>query len=64
MLAAHILYICKQWYNDCARTNKAIFGSDDNARAIAELLETVHPNLVGDLRDEALALRQSIANYL
>lgn len=64
VLAEHILYVCQQWYNDCVRNNKAIFGSDDNAREIDELLQTLGPTFAQQERDQALALRQSIANYL
>jgi nuclear pore complex protein Nup155 len=63
-LAEHILYVCQQWYNDCARNNKAIFGSDDNAREIDNVLRTLEPVFDRDQRAQVQALRDSIANYL
>jgi nuclear pore complex protein Nup155 len=66
VLAEHIVYVCQQWYNDCIRNNKAIFGSDDNAREIDELLQTLTEAqaFAPQERDQAMALRRSIANYL
>jgi nuclear pore complex protein Nup155 len=63
VLAEHILYICQQWYNDCARKNKAIFGGEDNVRDIDNLLQNLAPAFAPQQRDQAMALRQSIADY-
>jgi nuclear pore complex protein Nup155 len=38
ILAEHIIYICQLWYEDCVRTNTRLFGGDDNAQEIADLL--------------------------
>ena len=64
VLAEHILYVCQQWYNDCLRSNKAIFGSDNNAREIDELLVALGDVFAQEERDQAFVLRRSIANYL
>lgn len=64
VLADHILYTCQKWYHDCVRNNKALFGSDNNAIEIDELLAALEAEFAQPERDQALALRQSIANYL
>lgn len=41
VLTAHCLYVLEEWYADCERTNSRLFGSEDNAEDIAQLLETL-----------------------
>ncbi|KAF4635084.1 hypothetical protein G7Y89_g3010 [Cudoniella acicularis] len=38
ILAEHIVYVCEQWYEECVRTNTRLYGSDENAQEISELL--------------------------
>ena len=65
VLAQHILYVCKQWYLECIRNNKALFGSDNNAAEIQELLHTLvdAQAFTPQERDEADNLRLHIQNY-
>ena len=44
-LAEHIVYTCEEWYEDCIRTNSRLFGSEDNAQDVSELLGTISPTL-------------------
>lgn len=39
ILSEHILYIIEQWYEECMRANGRLFGSDDIAKSIVELLD-------------------------
>lgn len=66
VLVEHTLYVIKDWYRECTRHNKAIFGGDDNARGIDNILnELVDSQLfTADERDQANTLRRQIANYL
>ena len=65
-IADHTVYVIKEWYRDCARNNKPIFGSDDNAREIDNILNILVESqvMLAGTRDTANALRQQIANYL
>jgi nuclear pore complex protein Nup155 len=42
ILVLHILYVISQWYEDCIKTNMRLFGSDENARDVAEFLDQLH----------------------
>ena len=41
ILAAHLLYVLEQWFLDCERNNNRLFGSDENAQDISQLLEAL-----------------------
>jgi nuclear pore complex protein Nup155 len=66
VLAEHTLLVLKDWYRECIRHNKAIFGGDDNAREIDNILSIFieSQSFTPDERDQANALRLQIANYL
>ena len=65
VLAEHILHVCQEWFADCARNNKVIFGSDDNARDVEDFLgQLVQANAFAPAeRDKAEELRTRIKNY-
>lgn len=61
VLAYHMLYVCEQWYKDCIRSNKRIFGTEENAAVISEILGMLAQNgLQGEEADQANRLRQKI----
>jgi nuclear pore complex protein Nup155 len=41
VLAAHLLYVLEQWFLDCERNNNRLFGSEENAQDISQLLEAL-----------------------
>lgn len=41
ILAAHLLYVLEQWFLDCERNNNRLFGSEENAQDISQLLEAL-----------------------
>lgn len=61
VLAYHMLYVCEQWYQDCIRSNKRLFGTEENAAGISEILAMLVQNgLQGEEADQANRLRQKI----
>lgn len=52
VLAAHLLYVLEQWFLDCERNNNRLFGSDENAQDISELLEALATGGTNDLRQQ------------
>ena len=64
ILAEHIIYVCSQWYENCITTNTRLFGSDDNAQDIGELLEVVGSGLGGDDQQLVQGLRRGIQRGL
>jgi len=60
-LAEHIIYICQLWYEDCVRTNTRLFGGDDNAHEIADLLALLtEGDLSPESQERAQELRRKI----
>jgi nuclear pore complex protein Nup155 len=59
-LADHIVYTCEQWYEDCVRTNSRLYGSDDNAQDISELLGALSPTLSPNESALAEQIRRNI----
>jgi nuclear pore complex protein Nup155 len=51
ILAYHMVYVCDKWYQDCIRSNKRLFGTEENATGISQLLEALVQT--GDLRTPA-----------
>ncbi|KAE8443895.1 hypothetical protein EG329_001304 [Mollisiaceae sp. DMI_Dod_QoI] len=41
VLASHVLYVLEQWFLDCERNNNRLFGSEENAQDISQLLEVL-----------------------
>lgn len=61
VIAYHMLYICERWYQDCIRNNKRIFGTEENAAEIGEVLEMLAQNgLAGEEANQAVSLRTKI----
>lgn len=62
ILAAHMVYILDQWYQECLRTNTRLYGSDENAGHITELLMTIEAAGLSDPQDKQLSedLRRKI----
>jgi nuclear pore complex protein Nup155 len=44
VLADHMVYVCEMWYKDCMRANSRLFGSEENAAGIVEVLEMLQGN--------------------
>lgn len=44
VLADHMIYTCEQWYQDCIRSNKRLFGSEENAMEIQQILHHLSEN--------------------
>jgi nuclear pore complex protein Nup155 len=59
-LADHIVYTCEEWYENCVRTNTRLYGSDDNAQDISELLGSLIPTLSPNEAASANQLRRNI----
>jgi nuclear pore complex protein Nup155 len=38
VIADHIIYACEQWYQDCIKSNKRLFGSEENAIELTQIL--------------------------
>lgn len=49
MIAEHLVYVCQKWYEDCLRNNKRLFGGEDIAAEITDLLN----HLAGELSSSA-----------
>lgn len=61
ILADHMLYVLGQWYEDCVKTNTRLFGSDENAQDINELLEGLNAGgFTGDGEQVCADLRRKI----
>ncbi|KAI6248804.1 Nucleoporin [Erysiphe necator] len=61
ILAEHILYVIEQWYEECMRANGRLFGSDEIATSILELLDAlVTSNLSAQDRDLCEELKRRI----
>jgi nuclear pore complex protein Nup155 len=61
ILARHIVYVLGQWYEECIRTNTRLFGSDENAEDINQLLELLSHEQLGEPDMDALnTLRRKI----
>jgi nuclear pore complex protein Nup155 len=61
ILADHILYVCEQWYEDCIRSNQRLFGSEENAQEISQMLrELIETGLQGEEQEQANELRRKI----
>jgi nuclear pore complex protein Nup155 len=54
ILASHIIYVLGQWYEDCIRSNTRLFGSDENAQSINQLLELLARERLSALDLDAL----------
>ncbi|KAH6673645.1 putative nucleoporin [Halenospora varia] len=62
ILAEHILHVCEEWYDECLRTNTIVYGSDDNALEIQDLLEQLRQTEAdAEVRDRLIQLRRKIA---
>lgn len=56
-----MLYVCEQWFQDCQRSNKRLFGTEENAAGISEILGMLaQEGLQGEEADQANRLRQKI----
>lgn len=60
LLAEHILFLCTQWYEHCLARNERIFGSDEAAQEINELLEVIGGSLEGKGQQDGEDLRRVI----
>ncbi|KAG9238935.1 putative nucleoporin [Amylocarpus encephaloides] len=60
VLANHIVHVCEHWYETCISTNTRLFGSDDNAQDISELLGVLSNNLSSDVQGKVDQLRRNI----
>lgn len=61
VLAEHMLYTIKEWYKDCVRNNTRLFGGEDNAQGINEMLDVLVQNgLSPDEQEQAAELRLRI----
>ncbi|SZE99990.1 unnamed protein product [Blumeria hordei] len=61
ILAEHILYVIEQWYEDCMRANGRLFGSDEVAGNVTQLLERlVDSDLTAADLDVCAELRRRI----
>lgn len=61
IIAMHMVYTIKKWFEDCLRKNQRIFGGDDNAATISNTLAMLTQNgLNRDQIEETQELRQSI----
>jgi nuclear pore complex protein Nup155 len=61
VIAYQILYVCEQWYQDCVRSNKRLFDTEENAFSITEILQMLVQNgLRGEDAERANSLRQKI----
>lgn len=60
VLAEHIVYICDQWYEECVRTNTRLYGSDENAQEMSELLGLLSNDLQSRDQDAVNQLRRKI----
>jgi len=54
ILARHIVYVLGQWYEECIRTNTRLFGTDENAEDVNQLLETLSHEPLGPPDIDAL----------
>jgi nuclear pore complex protein Nup155 len=62
ILAKHIIYVLGQWYEECIRSNNRLFGSDENADDVNQLLELLGSEALGPQDTEALhMLKRKIA---
>ncbi|KAE9363359.1 putative nucleoporin [Stipitochalara longipes BDJ] len=62
VLARHIIYVLGQWYEDCIRSNTRLFGSDENADEINQLLDLLkNENLNAQDRDALGVLQRKIS---
>ena len=61
ILAYHVLYVCEQWMQECQRSNKRLFGTEENAQGISEILGMLaQEGLQGEEAQQATRLRQKI----
>lgn len=60
LLADQILFLCNQWYEHCLARNERIFGSDQTAQEINELLEVIGPSMDAQGQQDAEQLRRYI----
>ncbi|TVY13810.1 Nucleoporin [Lachnellula arida] len=60
VLAEHVVYICDQWYEECVRTNTRLYGSDENAQEMSELLGLLSNDLQSRDQDAVNQLRRKI----
>ncbi|KAH8804905.1 putative nucleoporin [Xylogone sp. PMI_703] len=61
LIAEHMLYTIKEWYQDCVRSNTRLFGSEENAQGISDMLEVLVQNgLSPDDQEQANDLRVRI----
>lgn len=56
VLARHIIYVLGQWYEECIRSNTRLFGSDENAEDVNQLLEALGGENLGQLERDALSV--------
>ena len=60
ILAVHIIYVCEQWFHHCISTNQRLYGSDDNAQDISEVLDQLRSQVSGDEQQKVDELRRNI----
>jgi nuclear pore complex protein Nup155 len=60
VLAEHIVYVCNQWYEECVRSNTRLYGSDDNAQEMSELLGLLAGDLLPVDQETVAQLRRKI----
>lgn len=59
-LAEHVVYVCNSWYEECVKTNTRIYGSDENAQEISELLGLLAGDLLPEEQERVNQLRRKI----
>jgi len=60
VLAEHVVYVCDQWYEECVRTNTRLYGSDENAQEMSELLGLLTTALLPRDQEAVNQLRRKI----
>ncbi|KAI4245957.1 MAG: hypothetical protein L6R40_002173 [Gallowayella cf. fulva] len=65
LIGNDIMYIAKAWFHDSIRGSGRIFGGDDNAMAVSEMLQTVMQSGLDERRlEECQSLRLRIESML
>lgn len=65
VIACHMLYVIKQWYRDCVRRNERLFGGEDIATNVNNILMTLTRNGLNQTEtQEVTELRRKIERGL
>lgn len=61
IIANHMLFVIEKWYQDCIRSNQRLFGTEENAAEISQILQMLVQNgLHGEAASRANNLRRQI----